>query len=771
MALDPRVVGVAAATVLASSGGYSRLAASAMSMRSVAVRDVMARVLVPDMDYRDFRDAVRAGTVARPRDAVEAKRWVLLALTIGHQQLEPDDTENAIAMFGIARTVLSVAQWERQEARALVGLLWLAGRSPEIDTELIDQVEPLERAFLTLDLIGVSDGISSSRWLEGLNAILSSRDLAPIGLDNAGDSPFDWLSSTVEPASVNGPLVTVIMSAYRPQTEIFSAVRSILEQTWADLELLVVDDASGPEFDRTFERLSVLDARITVLRQPVNRGTYAARNLALSVSSGEFVTFQDADDWSHPERIERQVRPLLADLDYVSTHSACVRASPELVFQRLAYPAYRRLNASSHLFRRTVLDRLGGFDRVRKGADTEFHRRLEAVFPRRSLRVWAPLAFVRLGGGSLSRTDFLPGWVRPDRAEYRDAMLFWHKAIEGGADPRLSPGLEPWPLTAPRDFLRGSGVELTNPDVLAVADWTMDDSLHRATVDEVRNLAESGVRTGVVHARSIRAKSPAEMYRSSRSVRQAISAGDVEAVSLEDKVHVPTVVVVQPDVLQFPTSVPLRVSADRVEIVDDGREGVHWARADVERVARDWFGVEPSWRPEPQRSVDPAFFRIPRNRFRAHRPVVGWIAEADGSDLPTDTAVVRQVYPSGAARDVRLLGVSQPLSGCGIAVDRTWLVYESEDVTAREFWNQVDFAVAAPSNPRRRGLERTVSEALAAGCVVVLPPQVASWFGNAVVAAEPADMARVVQDLHDDRAAYVEQVNVGRSWLRDTLSG
>jgi len=63
-----------------------------------------------------------------------------------------------------------------------------------------------------------------------------------------------------------------------------------------------------------------------------------------------------------------------------------------------------------------------------------------------------------------------------------------------------------------------------------------------------------------------------------------------------------------------------------------------------------------------------------------------------------------------------------------------------------------------------------VGEALAAGCVVVLPPACAVWFGDAVVAAEPADMASVVHGLRGDRGAYVAQVERGRLWARALLA-
>ena len=72
----------------------------------------------------------------------------------------------------------------------------------------------------------------------------------------------------------------------------------------------MVDDASSDGSAAVAEGFVPADPRFRLIRQPVNLGGYAARNRALAAARGEFVTVQDADDWSHPERIARH----LADL-------------------------------------------------------------------------------------------------------------------------------------------------------------------------------------------------------------------------------------------------------------------------------------------------------------------------------------------------------------------------------------------------------------------------------------------------------------------------
>ena len=89
------------------------------------------------------------------------------------------------------------------------------------------------------------------------------------------------------------PLVSIVMPAYNAAAYIGEAVDSVLAQTWTNWELIVVDDGST---DGTGEYLdSLTDPRIQVIHQ-LNHGVSAARNTALDVAKGEFITFLDADD-------------------------------------------------------------------------------------------------------------------------------------------------------------------------------------------------------------------------------------------------------------------------------------------------------------------------------------------------------------------------------------------------------------------------------------------------------------------------------------------
>lgn len=96
------------------------------------------------------------------------------------------------------------------------------------------------------------------------------------------------------------PTVSVVMPAYNRRATIGRAVASVVDQTFRDWELLVVDDGST---DATADAVAGIDPRIRVLRQE-NRGVYSARNAGLAASAGDLVSFLDSDDEWLPHFLE-----------------------------------------------------------------------------------------------------------------------------------------------------------------------------------------------------------------------------------------------------------------------------------------------------------------------------------------------------------------------------------------------------------------------------------------------------------------------------------
>ncbi len=105
------------------------------------------------------------------------------------------------------------------------------------------------------------------------------------------------------------PLISVITPSFNRGAWVGDAVRSVLAQTVREIEHVVVDDGSTDGTFEVLQELAASDDRVQVARQE-NRGPSAARNRALSMATGTYVTFLDSDDLLPPDRLEKQLRYL-----------------------------------------------------------------------------------------------------------------------------------------------------------------------------------------------------------------------------------------------------------------------------------------------------------------------------------------------------------------------------------------------------------------------------------------------------------------------------
>lgn len=111
--------------------------------------------------------------------------------------------------------------------------------------------------------------------------------------------------------------VTVIVPVYNAEKTIERCVRSIANQTYRDLQIILVNDGSKDGSLEVCRKMSEKDSRIAVIDQE-NSGVSAARNAGLARAQGEFFCFVDADDWIDPAFVEHLVYAM-ADADCVVT--------------------------------------------------------------------------------------------------------------------------------------------------------------------------------------------------------------------------------------------------------------------------------------------------------------------------------------------------------------------------------------------------------------------------------------------------------------------
>lgn len=265
-----------------------------------------------------------------------------------------------------------------------------------------------------------------------INNALRIQGIDPVRLLNA-DEPFSCsnVASTLSHRILDGPLVSIIMTTFDSKETIHYALRSLQEQTYQNLQIIVVDDCSRDGTLEVVRAIAQNDLRVQVLCLESNSGTYVAKNHGLAIARGKYFLCQDSDDWAHPSKVACLVG-FMERSDVVAAQVSYVRVGPTVGLSARA--GFIRPDASSLTCRReAVLTRLGYFESVRAGADSEYALRVERAFDAQVKRISSVYSFVALSESSLSgggrfSIDEITGIFADERIKYRRQFLERHEA-------------------------------------------------------------------------------------------------------------------------------------------------------------------------------------------------------------------------------------------------------------------------------------------------------------------------------------------------------
>lgn len=186
------------------------------------------------------------------------------------------------------------------------------------------------------------------------------------------------------------PLVSVIIPTYNRANIVPRAIESVLRQTYDNLELIIVNDASNDSTEEVVRNYG--DEQLTYLAHETNRHVSAARNTGIDHASGEYVAFLDDDDEWLPEKLKRQINLLEGAnndvgmvycwMEYRNGETVVRRYRPKLrgdIFKQTI--GGQPIGACSTLVvRNDVVDEIGGFDEsLPRGNDGDFIRRVAQV--------------------------------------------------------------------------------------------------------------------------------------------------------------------------------------------------------------------------------------------------------------------------------------------------------------------------------------------------------------------------------------------------------
>lgn len=348
------------------------------------------------------------------------------------------------------------------------------GNYLRIAFELVNGAKPSSLGFVNYRASGMHAVLWNNRLastaagrIESINQLLLHYDCTRVQWAKEQPVPLSYFVG-LRPAvsvqfsgAVSAPLVSLLVTAYNCGAYVRQSLYSLLAQTYTNIQILVVNDAST---DDTWHQLSLLqgaDPRLHIFNLSRNVGTYAAKSLLLQFAQGEYVVCHDSDDLADPTLVATSLAALLADAGRVAVISNWFRVDEEL---RIFPGAVRRfwpllsINHSSLMLRTAVLRQIGGWDVPRVAADTELFERVRAIYGRRAVyQLPQPLTIGSFRSDSLMN-DPQVGAMQAEafrrRVEYRETWVQWHEQCKKrGIRPMMASPFDPdRPFAVPDEF-------------------------------------------------------------------------------------------------------------------------------------------------------------------------------------------------------------------------------------------------------------------------------------------------------------------------------
>lgn len=683
--------------------------------------------------------------------------------------------------------------------------------------------EELQHSALILEAnAAVQDG-NYGDWLNKFNDYLSYFGTAPIRL-KSGKSLLERLTTEELPSILDGSLVSVIMPAWNSQDTIEAAAKSILSQTWRNLELLIVDDASSDQTWSKMQGIAAADPRVKIFKNTVNVGPYVSKNVALGAAKGKWITGHDADDWAHPERIVKQVK-YCEEKEINACLAGMARISPKGKFVKFnpisdgVYDGICRTAFISLMIRRDLLKSiLGGWDNVRTSGDSEILRRIETLTAR-SVPFVPFISMLCLDspeGLTNNATYGRPAKGKENfRAAYKASFLKWHKKMKPKS-ARLGLSTEDRLFAAPEkiivapekilELIRGyslQGETLARDieaDVAIITNTRFPGGNASSTLEEVSYFKGIGLNCAVIHCPVERDIGRPISERYAKHFDAWVDFSEINSLKAS------VLICRNPSVLSSRTfkELSMKISADGAFfVINNSRSRIdgtpvynisdlHEITEMVQAEEKVICPISPLIRQELEenhsltgRSLvlssadwNPTFdlgyySRAPKQRMS--QPFVIGRHGRDGSEKwIEDRTKLIQAYPDSDQYRVFILGGASNAEGILQGMPRNWDVRDFGSMPVDEYLAELDVFVYYPNSSLVEGFGRTIVEAMLAGVPVILPPSFKPIFGDLPIYCEPDKVDEKVNLLSradSERVRYLSEVQsiVSQRFSNDVL--
>lgn len=689
--------------------------------------------------------------------------------------------------------------------------LALLGRTEEARKVVKEALETGGHADLCLAAANLESSLP--KRVEWINKALRLHGIAELSVPSAGyRTDFDSLVSATDRvvrrtggrASGTQPKVSVIIPAYNAAPVIRTSLSSALSQTWTNLEVIVVDDASTDETAEIVKDYMDKDERVRFIQAETNGGAYVARNLGLRQCTGEFVMVSDADDWSHPEKIERQARHLIQHPSVIANTSQHSRATDDLQFcRRINSAIYIQANISSLMFRREpVMNTIGYWDSVRFGADGEFKRRLKKAYGDKAVVDLAtgPLSFTRLSDTSLTGDSAFgyQGFKMGARKEYAESHDRFHAEA---AHLYIDFPLNKRPFSVPepmKPWREAHPAERRHFDVIIVSDFRLPGGNASSNAEEIKAQKRFGLRTGLIQMARYGIGTDRTVDPKIRQLLDDDDGSHVQMLVYGEKVSCDVLIIRHPPVLEERQKYLPEVDAKQVKVIVNqppmreysasGERLYHFDRC--EKHLQEFVGQRGTWYPiGPQ--VRKALVEHHASELQAieladedwlniidvdewkrdNRPGpsekirIGRHSRDQYVKWPASKEDLRQIYPNDPRYEIHVLGgATAPRRVLG-RLPANWRVMPFGAMHPKEFLATLDVFVYFTHPEWVESFGRVIIEAMAVGVPVIVPYVYRDLFGEAAIYAEPVEVKEKIDHLMRDADYYEAQVKKAHAYV------
>lgn len=193
-------------------------------------------------------------------------------------------------------------------------------------------------------------------------------------------------------------LVSVIIPTYRRADMLQRAIDSVLNQTYKNIEIIVVDDNNpGTIFRKNTEQLMnqyEKNNKVIYVKHDRNKNGATARNTGMSYSKGDYICFLDDDDLYKPEKIQKQIEYLAINLEYDAVYCGWIRNGNKVIPEKVGNLTFELLSGISLIYTNTIMIKRNIAIQI-GGWDERFNRNQEAVFLLRYFKYGYKLGLIK----------------------------------------------------------------------------------------------------------------------------------------------------------------------------------------------------------------------------------------------------------------------------------------------------------------------------------------------------------------------------------------